>query len=183
MRDGAILLVGLVLALRRLELSGLAFWQGLRASRSAIFVILVVSLNLANGFTGVFTLGQIGFMALGAYISAILTLSPAGQGRLPARPARLAGRDLPRPDDRAGAAWAGWWPRSSPRLLVAGIAALVGVVLMRLSGPFVSVATLGFLVIVRVVLLNADALTRGSRAFSGRRPATRTCGGLRGAPW
>ena len=51
-------------------------------------------------------------------------------------------------------------------LLVSGIAALVGAVLMRLSGPFVSVATLGFLVIVRVVLLNADTLTRGSRAFS-----------------
>jgi branched-chain amino acid transport system permease protein len=37
---------------------------------------------------------------------------------------------------------------------------------MRLSGHFVAVATLGFLVIVRVVLFNADAFTRGSRTFS-----------------
>ena len=52
-------------------------------------------------------------------------------------------------------------------VVVAGVAAAVGVVLMRLSGPFVSVATLGFLVIVRVVLLNTDTFTLGSRAFSG----------------
>ena len=37
---------------------------------------------------------------------------------------------------------------------------------MRLSGHFVAVATLGFLVIVRVVLINADEFTRGSRTFS-----------------
>jgi branched-chain amino acid transport system permease protein len=50
--------------------------------------------------------------------------------------------------------------------LVAIIALLVGLVLMRLSGHFVAVATLGFLVIVRVVLVNADDFTRGSRTFS-----------------
>ena len=43
---------------------------------------------------------------------------------------------------------------------------------MRLSGPFVSVATLGFLVIVTVVLVNADGFTRGSRTFSGVKPYT-----------
>jgi branched-chain amino acid transport system permease protein len=55
--------------------------------------------------------------------------------------------------------------------LVAGIivmivAFLVGAVLMRLSGSFVSVATLGFLVIVRVILINSSNITRGSRTFS-----------------
>src|ERR1044072_3762531 len=43
---------------------------------------------------------------------------------------------------------------------------------MRLSGHFVAVATLGFLVIVRVVLFNADNLTRGSRTFSNVTPYT-----------
>ena len=43
---------------------------------------------------------------------------------------------------------------------------------MRLSGHFVAVATLGFLVIVRVVLFNADAFTRGSRTFSNVTPYT-----------
>ena len=56
--------------------------------------------------------------------------------------------------------------------LVSGVAWLVGRVLMRLSGHFVAVATLGFLVIVRVVLFNADAFTRGSRTFSNVTPYT-----------
>jgi len=57
-------------------------------------------------------------------------------------------------------------------VLVAAIAWLVGRVLMRLSGHFVAVATLGFLVIVRVVLFNADSFTRGSRTFSNVAPYT-----------
>jgi branched-chain amino acid transport system permease protein len=57
-------------------------------------------------------------------------------------------------------------------VLVSGVAWLVGRVLMRLSGHFVAVATLGFLVIVRVALFNADAFTRGSRTFSNVTPYT-----------
>ena len=54
-----------------------------------------MSLNLANGFTGVFTLGQIGFMALGAYISAILTLPQQAKAAfLPDLPGWLAGISL-----------------------------------------------------------------------------------------
>ena len=44
---------------------------------------------------------------------------------------------------------------------------VVGAPLMRLSGHFVSVATLGFLIIVNVVLVNADDYTRGARTFTG----------------
>jgi len=47
------------------------------------------------------------------------------------------------------------------------LAFLVGAPLMRLSGHFVSVATLGFLIIVNVVLINADDYTRGARTFTG----------------
>jgi branched-chain amino acid transport system permease protein len=163
-RDGSILLVGLVIGLLLLQASGLAFWQGM-AITLAIFVVLTVSLNLANGFTGVFTLGQIGFMALGAYISAILTLPQTAKSAfLPDLPSWLAWISL---DQTIGPLPVGWLVATLiAALLVSGIAALVGSVLMRLSGPFVSVATLGFLVIVRVVLLNADSFTRGSRAFS-----------------
>src|SRR6476619_4585196 len=60
-------------ALAVLDGSGQAFWQGL-VINLLIFIVLTVSLNLTSGFTGVFSLGQIGFMALGAYGSAILTL-------------------------------------------------------------------------------------------------------------
>src|SRR5439155_20682321 len=51
-------------------------------------------------------------------------------------------------------------------IFVSVVAWPVGRVLMRLSGHFVAVATLGFLVIVRVVLVNAEVFTRGSRTFS-----------------
>ena len=81
-------------ALAGLDASGQAFWQGL-AINLAIFMILTVSLNLTSGFTGVFSLGQIGFMALGAYISAILTLPLAEKAAyLPDLPAWLAGVHL-----------------------------------------------------------------------------------------
>ena len=153
-----------------LQLWGLAFWQGL-AVNLAIFVILVVSLNLASGFTGVFSLGHIGFMALGAYVSAILTLPLREKADyLPNLPPWLAGIHL---DQMAGPIPVGWLLATLiAGLLVALVALLVGAVLMRLSGHFVAVATLGFLVIVRVLLFNADDFTRGSRTFSNVTPYT-----------
>ncbi len=169
-RDGAILLGVLVAVLGLLEVYAGSVLQTY-AMRIGILVVLVVALNLANGFTGVFTLGQIGFMALGAYISAILTLSLADKrSYLDDLPDWLAGVSF---DWMVGPVPAGWLMATLvAALLVAGVAALVGVVLMRLSGPFVSVATLGFLVIVEVVLVNADTFTRGSRTFSGVKPYT-----------
>jgi branched-chain amino acid transport system permease protein len=158
----AIVLLAALLAV--LQISGLAFWQGLFVNLG-IFIILVVSLNLSNGFTGVFSLGHIGFMALGAYISAILTLPlREKQSYLPELPAWLAGVHL---DGRAAGFPSGFLLATLiAGALVALVALLVGLVLMRLSGHFVAVATLGFLVIVRVVLVNADTFTRGSRTFS-----------------
>src|SRR3989339_207742 len=44
---------------------------------SAIYIILALSLNLLNGFTGLFSLGHSGFMAVGAYVCALLTMTPA----------------------------------------------------------------------------------------------------------
>ncbi len=122
-----------------------------------INIILVVSLNLSNGFSGVFSLGHVGFMAIGAYVSSILTLSvPAKAANLPDLPGWLAGVQL----------------GFLPSLLVAGalaalVAWLIGIPLMRLSGHYVAVATMGFLVIVHVVLINWTQFTRGARTFSG----------------
>ena len=42
--------------------------------RSLIFAVVAVSMNLVNGFTGLFSLGQAGFMAIGAYVTAIFTI-------------------------------------------------------------------------------------------------------------
>lgn len=162
---GAFLIGVLLLALGALEAFGGAVVQTY-AVRIGIFVVLAVSLNLANGFTGVFTLSQIGFMALGAYVSSILTLSPQAKvSYLPDLPGWLAGIHL---DGVVAGVPVGWLAATIvAAFLVAGVAALVGAVLMRLSGPFVTVATLGFFVIVAVVLTNADAYTRGSRTFTG----------------
>src|SRR4030095_11070654 len=77
-----------------LDVSGQSFWQGL-AINLAIFMILTVSLNLTSGFTGVFSLRQIGVMALGAYVSALLPLPLVEKASyLPDLPSWLAGVHL-----------------------------------------------------------------------------------------
>lgn len=124
---------------------------------TGISVIFVASLAISNGFTGVFSLGHPAFIAIGAYTSGILTLEIAKKGLyLPDLPAWLAGTQL----------------AFLPATLVAGavcalVALIVGWPLMRLSGNYVSVATLGLLVIVNVIIVNADTYTRGSRTFTG----------------
>ncbi len=163
-------ILALVVLLALLQVTGLAFWQGLVVNLG-IFLILVLSLNLSNGFTGVFSLGHVGFMALGAYGSAILTLPlREKQEYLPNLPTWLAGVHF---DFRLGQFPLGFLVATViAAFLVSLVALLVGLVLMRLSGHFVAVATLGFLVIVRVLLFNADSLTRGSRTFSNVTPYT-----------
>src|SRR5215207_11264472 len=87
-RNGALLVLGGVLVLlASLTASGSNFWISIIINLM-IYIILVASLNLSNGFTGVFSLGHIGFMALGAYISALLTLPLETKG--------LYLRDLPK---------------------------------------------------------------------------------------
>lgn len=109
-----------------------------------ISIILVVSLNLSSGFTGVFSLGHIGFMAIGAYTAAILTLPLSLKlAYLPDLPAWLETTQL----------------SFLPATLIGGILAMLvallfGASIMRLTGPYVGVATLGFLVIVNVILTN-----------------------------
>lgn len=167
---GVVLIGMLAIAIALLEASGSAFWKG-EAILLAIFVVLTVSLNLISGFTGLFSLGHIGFMALGVYISAILTLTVEKKtALLPKLPGWLGGISL---DQMVGPVPVGWLAATViAGLLVALVALAVGAVIMRLSGNFVAVATLGFLVIVRVVLVNADSFTRGSRTFSGVTPFT-----------
>lgn len=122
-----------------------------------IDIILVLSLNLFSGFTGVFSLGHVGFMALGAYASAILSMPVAQKAiNLPDLPSWLATVEL------------GFLPATlAAGILAAVVALLIGLPVLRLSGHYVVVATLSFLVIVHVVLINAVPFTRGSRTFFG----------------
>lgn len=122
-----------------------------------INAVLVASMGIGNGFTGVFSLGHVGFVAIGAYASGILSLPVAAKhAYLSDLPQWLASFSLP------------FLPATvAAGLICAVLALVVGAPLMRLSGYFVSVATLGFLVIVNVVLINAVDYTRGARTFTG----------------
>ncbi|MDQ7829911.1 MAG: branched-chain amino acid ABC transporter permease [Armatimonadota bacterium] len=127
-----------------------------------INVILATSLNLTNGFTGIFSLGHAGFMAVGAYAGTLLTFPVARKAML--QP------DLPR--------WLAQveWP-FLPALLAGGaLAALaavaVGWPVLRLRGHYLAVATLGFMVIVQVLATNLDRYTRGALGINGIPPYT-----------
>ena len=101
-----------------------------------INLILAVSLNLVNGYTGQFSLGHAGFMAVGAYASAWITLQ--------AGPASGTGTFLL-------ALLAGG-------LLAALAGFAVGIPSLRLRGDYLAIVTLGFNEIIRGAIQNADAL-------------------------
>jgi branched-chain amino acid transport system permease protein len=111
-----------------------------------INIILAVSLNLVNGYTGQFSLGHAGFMSVGAYVSAAITML-AGP--------RLLGEDGGTAVQQGllflAALIAGG--------LGAGLAGLaVGIPSLRLKGDYLALVTLGFGEIIRVTFQNIDAL-------------------------
>ena len=118
-------------------------------------VILALSLNLVNGVTGQFSIGHAGFMAVGAYVSAAFTVY--------ATP-RLFGVE-------AGASSLSAAFPFAIALVVGGLAAgaagfLVGLPSMRLRGDYLAIVTLGFGEIIRVAILNIEAVG-GARGFAG----------------
>lgn len=132
-----------------------------------INIILASSLNLINGFTGQFSLGHAGFMAIGAYVSAAMSYylggfpqtESAGHGMA----SRLQSAGVPLP-----AASAAFFLAA---LLAGGIAAalagvLVGLPTLRLRGDYLAIATLGFGEIVRVVISQIEKVG-AARGFSG----------------
>lgn len=101
-----------------------------------INIILAVSLNLINGHTGQFSLGHAGFMAVGGYIAAKLTLVLGATGAM--QPVAFAGALL------AGGAVAA----------LAGLA--VGIPSLRLRGDYLAIVTLGFGEIIRVIFQTSE---------------------------
>lgn len=122
-----------------------------------IYVILSVSLNITNGFTGLFSLGHPAFMAIGGYAAAILTFPVQRKGYfLSGLPEWLAQTELP----------------FLPSLLIGGVMAslaglIVGVPVLRLRGHYLAVATLGVLIIVQVLITNFESVTRGPLGLNG----------------
>lgn len=104
-----------------------------------INIIMAVSLNLINGFTGQFSIGHAGFMAIGAYTSAVFTVK-LGQ---PLLLGTLAGA-----------------------VLAALLGFLIGLPTLRLKGDYLAIATLGFGEIIRVLFVNFEYVG-GASGFSG----------------
>jgi branched-chain amino acid transport system permease protein len=120
-----------------------------------VYIVASASLNLTNGYTGLFSLGHAGFMAVGAYTSALLTYPVHGREIfvIPTLPLFLGGPEAA-------------WP-FLPALIMGGIfaavlAAIVGLPVLRLRGHYLSVASLGLMVLVTALAMNLRNLTRGS---------------------
>lgn len=122
---------------------------------AGINVILALSLNLVNGFTGQFSMGHAGFMSVGGYVATVLTLWFRTQY----------------PDYYAGDAVGGLVFLTLVALPVAGLVAgvagyVVGLPSLRLRGDYLAIVTLGFGEIIRVVFLNMESVG-GARGIPG----------------
>ena len=133
----ALIVYGIIMGLTSAGMLS-AFWQ-LNLIFAGINIILAASLNLINGYTGQFSLGHAGFMAVGAYVGVVLTTN--FQMAFPV--AILAGG------------------------LTAGLlGALIGLPTLRLRGDYLAIATLGLGEIVRIVIINVPYVG-GAAGFKG----------------
>ena len=111
-----------------------------------INIILAVSLNLVNGYTGQFSLGHAGFMSVGAYLSAAITLLLGP---------RLLG-DAGGTDMQQGLLFFAALIVGGMGAALAGLA--VGIPSLRLKGDYLALVTLGFGEIIRVIFQNVESL-------------------------
>lgn len=143
-----------VLALLQVTVSGYVMTL---IAFALLHVMLAVSLQLTNGLTGLFSLGHPGFMTVGGYTAALLTF-PASRKEfmLPALPEFIR-----------TAEW-GLLPASlAGGVTAALVAVVIGFPVLRLRGHYLAVATLGFIIIVRVLFNNAEDWTRGALGLNG----------------
>lgn len=158
MRTRDTILTIIALAVLVIILANAQKWFGAYVVRilntCCIYAMVTLSMNLVNGCTGLFTLGNPGFMCLGAYTCAILYLSPTVKQTLyyvePMVP---------------------WLQNLHTNYFVALItgglmaalaAVVIGFPVLRLKGDYLSIATLGFSEIARIVMLNAQSVTNGA---------------------
>ncbi|MFZ7124986.1 MAG: branched-chain amino acid ABC transporter permease [Desulfobacterales bacterium] len=125
----------------------------------AVNIILALSLNLIYGFTGMFSLGHAGFMAIGAYVCSILIMTPEQKEMLfILEPAYEWVQTAHAPFFLAVIAGG---------LLAAAAGIIVGIPLLRLGDDYLGIATLGFAEIVRVLANNLPRITNGALGFKG----------------
>ena len=126
--------------------------------KGAIYSLVAVSMNLLNGFTGLFSLGQAGFMLVGAYTFAAINISSGIRSTVQNALGNTAGTVL---GVFVSLLLAG--------LLAAGLAYLIGLPVLKLKSDYLAIATLGFAEIIRaLVQLEAFApVTNGSQLLRG----------------
>jgi branched-chain amino acid transport system permease protein len=157
---GCAILVGVLIALsyglEAIPIAGMAYYNRIIVLMG-INIALAVSLNIISGHAGQFSLGHAGFMAIGAYFSAFLTVYYFGPYV-----------------DKFGEGANAWAMRNAllivAVLLGGALAALAGYIVglpsLRLRGDYLAIVTLGFGEIIRVVILNVDKIG-AARGFSG----------------
>ncbi len=127
--------------------------------KGSIYALVAVSMNLLNGFTGLFSLGQAGFMMIGAYTYGILTIPAAQRANVYMYyQGGIVQFALP----------------SIVGIVLGGAAAaifafLIGIPVLRLKSDYLAIATLGFAEIMKVVFMwdSLGPLTNGSNMLRG----------------
>jgi len=125
--------------------------------RIGITIVLAVSLNLINGFTGQFSLGHAGFMAVGGYTAGAITYHLG--------PHWLAAAPFPEP---VAQVCLFVFALVSGAFAAALAGLVIGVPSLRLKGDYLAIATLGFGEIIRVMIINVDQLLANSRPLAER---------------
>ena len=148
--------------------------------KGAIYSLLCVSMNLLNGFTGLFSLGQAGFMLIGAYAYSIFSI-PAAQHASVYQyfDGGAIQFSIPEALGNVLGVNAGNFLGAIICIIIAGIAAaifaaLIGIPVLRLKSDYLAIATLGFAEIIRAFfqwdslgkITNASNLLRKYTAFS-----------------
>ena len=147
-----------VLALVLYQINGHSSKYIIRITKlCAINVVLALSMNLVQGFTGIFSLGHAGFMAIGAYAVALLTIPVKKKATI------FMLEPLIAPLDTLTLPF--WAALIIGGLLAAGAAFIIGLPCLRLRGDYLAIATLGFSEIIRILITNAQSLTNGAQGL------------------
>ncbi len=163
-----LLLLSIVLENTLDPIKNTTFFTVLR--KGAVYALVASSMNLLNGFTGLFSLGQAGFMLVGAYTYAILTIPSASRESV----YYLYGGSVVNfslPELFGGGAFGLIFgvllALILAGLVAAGVAWLIGLPVLRLKSDYLAIATLGFAEIIRAVLQwdKLGPVTNGANAL------------------
>ena len=136
--------------------------------KGVILALVAVSMNLLNGFTGLFSLGQAGFMSIGAYTTAILLIPVQNLDGVyymnGVHPAIRALKEVVASSPEFVRIVFPFIALLLGGLLAAFAAAIVGVAVLRLKSDYLAIATLGLSEIVRAIFSSPqfDQITNGS---------------------